>query len=134
MLIKASIVEAEVNKSDYYGKVSRVIENRLAQDMSLGMDSVVAYGLGIRGTELTNAQLNDSSNPYNVRIHKGLPPSAIGNPGDSAIKAVLEPEEGNWLYFVTVNLDTGETKFTDSDAQFEEYVKELRQWEVDNPR
>ncbi|MBS6345977.1 endolytic transglycosylase MltG [Alloscardovia omnicolens] len=134
VLIKASIVEAEVNKSDYYGKVSRVIENRLAQDMSLGMDSVVAYGLGIRGTELTNAQLNDSSNPYNVRIHKGLPPSAIGNPGDSAIKAVLEPEEGNWLYFVTVNLDTGETKFTDSDAQFEEYVKELRQWEVDNPR
>ncbi|WP_418968537.1 endolytic transglycosylase MltG [Alloscardovia omnicolens] len=133
VLIKASIVDAEVNKSEYYGKVARVIENRLSINMPLGMDTIVAYGLGIRGVDLTNAQLNDSSNPYNARIHTGLPPSAINNPGDSAIQAVLNPEQGNWLYFVTVNLSTGETKFTNSESEFEQYVKEYKEWEANNP-
>ena len=59
LLIIASIAEAEVNSSDYYGKVTRVILNRLDRDMTLGMDSTTAYGLGINGTQLTNAQLND---------------------------------------------------------------------------
>lgn len=112
LLIIASIAEAEVNSSDYYGKVTRVILNRLDRDMTLGMDSTTAYGLGINGTQLTNAQLNDSSNKYNTRVNKGLTPTPISNPGDSAIQAAMNPEQGDWLYFVTVNLSTGETKFT----------------------
>ena len=118
ILIIASIAEAEVNKSEYYGKVCRVILNRLDQDMTLGMDSTVAYGADVKPGELTNALLNDATNPYNTRIHKGLPPGPIGSPGDDAIKAALDPEQGNWLYFVTTNLDTGETKFTDSETEF----------------
>ncbi len=74
LLIIASIAEAEVNSSDYYGKVTRVILNRLDRDMTLGMDSTTAYGLGINGTQLTNAQLNDSSNKYNTRVNKDSPP------------------------------------------------------------
>ncbi|MBS4875866.1 MAG: endolytic transglycosylase MltG, partial [Actinomyces sp.] len=45
------------------------------------------------------------------RLHAGLPPTPIGQPSEKAIEAVLEPAEGTWLYFVTVNLDTGETLF-----------------------
>ncbi|TCD55062.1 endolytic transglycosylase MltG [Alloscardovia theropitheci] len=132
VLNKASIVEGEVNKAEYYGKVARVIENRLAINMPLGMDSVIAYGLGINARELTVSQLQDSSNAYNDRIHAGLPPTPINNPGDNAIQAVLSPEEGNWLYFVTVNLDTGETKFTDNEDEFQQYAQEYQQWEAAN--
>ncbi|MDN6684180.1 MAG: endolytic transglycosylase MltG, partial [Bifidobacterium crudilactis] len=50
-------------------------------------------------------------------------------PGDNAIKAALNPEDGDWLYFVTVNLETGETKFTADASEFDTFVKEYKQWE-----
>ncbi|MFT9232828.1 MAG: endolytic transglycosylase MltG, partial [Bifidobacterium sp.] len=128
----ASIAEAEVNQEQYYGKVARVIDNRLAQGTPLGMDSTIAYGEGVSASELTTKMLEDSSNAYNSRIHKGLPPTPISIPGDSAIKAALSPDAGNWIYFVTVNLDTGETKFTNDADQFQEYVKEYKAWEAKN--
>lgn len=122
----ASIAEAEVNMKDYYGKVTRVILNRLDKNMTLGMDSTVAYGNNVKSADITQAMLDDESNPYNTRIRKGLPPTPISNPGDDAIKAALHPEDGNWLYFVTVNLQTGETKFTDDEDTFNEYVQEYK--------
>ena len=118
IMIIASIAEAEVNRPEYYGKVSRVIENRLQAGMPLGMDSTVAYGANTSPSKLTDAMLNDASNAYNTRINKGLPPSPISNPGDNAIQAAMNPEEGNWLYFVTTNLQTGETKFVATEAEF----------------
>ena len=118
ILIMSSIAEAEVNKDDYYGKVVRVILNRLSKSMVLGMDTTVAYGAGVKASQLTDAMLADSSNTYNTRLHKGLPPSPISNPGDSAITAALNPPSGNWLYFVTTNLSTGETKFVVTEAEF----------------
>ncbi|MFC0265359.1 endolytic transglycosylase MltG [Alloscardovia macacae] len=130
VLIKSSIVEAEVNKDEYYGKVARVIENRLAQNIALGMDSTIAYGAGVIARDLTVSQLNDANNAYNTRIHTGLPPTPISNPGDKAIQAVMNPEAGDWIYFVTVNLDTGETKFTASQSEFEQYSKEYQDWEA----
>ena len=114
----ASIAEAEVNNREYYGKVSRVILNRLAKNMPLGMDTTVAYGIGIKAINLTQSQLDDASNPYNTRIHKGLPPTPISIPGDNAILAALNPANGPWIYFVTTNLKTGETKFADNYDDF----------------
>ena len=133
----ASIAEAEVNKSEYYGKVTRVIENRLEQDMTLGMDSTVAYGNDVSPSKITQSMLDDADNPYNTRQRKGLPPTPISSPGDNAILAAMDPENGDWLFFVTTNLDTGETKFTSGtldqqNEQFEQLVAELRQWEADN--
>ncbi|MBT1171887.1 endolytic transglycosylase MltG [Bifidobacterium sp. MA2] len=126
ILIIASIAESEVNSQEYYGKVTRVILNRLDKDMTLGMDTTVAYGLGISASQLTNSQLADKSNPYNTRVNKGLPPTPISNPGDNALKAAIEPEDGDWLYFVTTDLDTGETKFTDNEAEFNKFVQEYK--------
>ena len=122
----ASIAEAEVNSPEYYGKVVRVILNRLDKGMPLGMDTTVAYGLGIKASELTNAQLNDASNRYNTRINKGLPPTPISNPGDNALRAALDPDQGDWLYFVTTDLKTGETKFTDNEQEFQKFVQEYK--------
>jgi UPF0755 protein len=132
ILIRASIIGGEVNKSEYYPQVSRVIQNRLDRNMSLGMDSVVAYGNNVQPSGLTTAMLQDSSNVYNVRIRKGLPPTPINQPDADMIHAAQHPAQGNWLYFVTVNLDTGETKFTDNEKQFEEYSREYHQWAAKN--
>lgn len=118
ILIIASIAESEVGSDKYYGQVARVILNRIDSDMALGMDTTVAYGLGISASRLTDDQLNDDSNPYNTRIHKGLTPTPISNPGDDAIKASINPPEGKWMYFVTTNLQTGETKFAETEDEF----------------
>lgn len=118
ILIIASIAESEVGSDKYYGQVARVILNRIDSDMALGMDTTVAYGLGISASRLTDDQLNDDSNPYNTRIHKGLTPTPISNPGDGAIKASINPPEGKWMYFVTTNLQTGETKFVETEDEF----------------
>ena len=137
VLIKASIVEREVNKGEYYPKVARVIENRLTDKGQvnglLQMDSTVLYGLGHRGGSPTAAQTRDASNKYNTYQHPGLPPTPISAAGDAAIDGVLHPADGNWLYFVTVNLETGETKFT---ADWDEHLKnvdELKKWNKAHP-
>ncbi|NMM98191.1 endolytic transglycosylase MltG [Bifidobacterium olomucense] len=132
VMIIASIAEAEVNKEDYYGKVTRVIENRLEQGMTLGMDSTVAYGNDVKPAQVTTAMIEDDSNPYNTYKIAGLPPTPISNPGDNAIQAALHPEDGDWLYFCTVNLNTGETKFAVTAEEHEQNVAELRQWQADN--
>ena len=129
ILNTASITEAEVNRSEYYSKVARVIENRLAKGMPLGMDSTVAYSNNVSALKLTDAMLQNADDPYNTRVHQGLPPGPIGSPGDEAIQAVMHPESGDWLYFVTVNMDTGETRFSDNQDQFNRDVKEYKAWE-----
>jgi UPF0755 protein len=65
-------------------------------------------------------------------VHKGLPPGPIAAPGERALEAALEPAEGDWMYFVTTDPDTGETKFSVDYSEHEEYVKEFNQWCRDN--
>jgi len=124
VIIMASLVEAEGGRFSDYPKIARVIYNRLAQQIPLELDSTVLYGLNTYGIIASNAQLNSTS-PYNTYKYKGLTPGPIDSPGAAAIQAVLNPASGNWLYFVTVNPKTGETLFTASEAQFEQYRAEL---------
>ena len=105
-----------------------------SKKMTLGMDAINAYGFNEKGTDLTAAQLKDASNPYNSRIHQGLPPTPIGSPGDEALKAAMNPAKGDLLYFVTVNLDTGETKFTADKDEFAKYSQELQDWLKSHPQ
>lgn len=126
ILNMASIAEAEVNQKDDYGKVVRVILNRLAKDMTLGMDSTVAYGNNVESSQITQKMLDDSSNKFNTRIQKGLPPTPISNPGDSAIQAALDPPQGDWLYFVTTDLNSGTTEFTDNADEFDKLVQKYK--------
>jgi peptidoglycan lytic transglycosylase G len=126
VIIMASLVQAEGGRLSDYPKIARVIYNRLAQGIPLQLDSTVLYGLNTYGILATSAQLTSNS-PYNTYKHKGLTPGPIDNPGNAAIQAVLHPASGNWLYFVTVNPKTGETLFTASEAQFQQYRAELEQ-------
>ncbi len=138
VLTKASIVEREVSSADYYGKVARVIENRLTQPEAetrgyLQMDSTTLYGLGRSGGSPTQAEINDASNAYSTHSHAGLPPTPIGSPGEQAIKAVMNPDPGPWLYFVTVNLSTGETLFATTNDEQQANVQKLRDFCTANP-
>ena len=117
----ASLVESEANRDQDRGKVARVIFNRLesnATDGLLQIDATVNYALGRDlGLALTEEDLQVDS-PYNTRINPGLPPGPIEAPGDAAIEAAAHPTEGPWVYYVTVNLDTGETKVTEDYNEF----------------
>jgi UPF0755 protein len=127
----ASLIEAE-GRGKYRTKISRVIYNRLENPDNgttnglLEIDATVNYALGRDdlGVALTEEDLAVDS-PYNTRKYPGLPPGPIGSPGDDAIQAALHPADGPWLWYVTVNLKTGETKFTDDYDTFLEYKQEL---------
>ena len=132
VLTKASIVEREVPPK-YYGQAARVIENRLAQvdgetQGKLQMDSTVLYGLGRSGGIPAPEEATDPNNQYNTYVHPGLPPGPIGSPSEDAIKAVLNPPAGSWLYFVTVNLDTGETLFSSTSEEQAANTKKLNDY------
>ena len=116
LLTIASIVQAEGFTDEDFGKVSRVIYNRLKIGMPLQMDSTLLYANKSRGEiRVTNRELKIASK-YNTYKYKGLPPGPIGNPGGAALEATIKPTPGNWLYFVTVS--PGETKFTNSYSEF----------------
>ena len=131
LLTIASIIQAEAHPRDF-PKVARVILNRLAQPMRLQMDSTVAYGLGRKQVILSTQDLGTDT-PYNTYLHDGLPPGPINNPGISAISAAGNPASGDWLYFITVNLDTQETKFTNSYDTFLQYKDEFLGFCSSNP-
>jgi len=120
----ASLLEAEAKPEDF-AKVSRVVYNRLAAGMPLQFDSTVNFVLN-RSTIAVSTADTKVDSPYNTYANKGLPPGPIGSPGEVAMQAALAPEDGDWLYFVTVNPSTGETKFTSSYAEFLEFKKELK--------
>ncbi len=127
LLTIASLVQTE-GTPDIFEKISRVIYNRLLKRMALQFDSTVHYALNQRGEiALTNKEVA-VKNPYNTYIHPGLPPGPIGSPTLLAIKAAINPADGDWLYFITVK--PGETRFTSSHDQFilwkQEYKKNYR--------
>ncbi|MFJ3382765.1 MULTISPECIES: endolytic transglycosylase MltG [unclassified Curtobacterium] len=129
VIVFASLVQKEAGLAADYPKVARVFQNRLDKGMKLQSDATVAYGTGnTHRVTTTDAERNDASNKYNTYQHEGLPPAPISNPGDIAIKAVTAPASGNWLYFVTVNLETGETAFSDTYAQHEAAVAKFQAW------
>jgi len=127
-VVLASIVQKEAGSVADMGKVARVFQNRLDQGMDLQSDATVAYGAGVKTVFTTDAQRADASNPYNTYVHAGLPVGPISNPGDDAIKAALNPTPGPWLYFVAVNLKTGETVFSETEQQHEQAVQQLQDW------
>jgi UPF0755 protein len=118
----ASIVQAEASAKDDMGKVARVIFNRLERGMPLQMDSTVNYALN-RSTLATTTKDTRIDSPYNSYRRMGLPPTPIGNPGDEAMRAAIDPTPGDWLYFVTVR--PGDTRFTADYAEHQRNVAEF---------
>lgn len=128
VLTKASLIQREARLPDDFYRVSRVIENRLADGWRLEFDSATQYGAGETGSVWSSGDALDADNPYNTYAIEGLPIGPIAAPGDLAIDAVLNPADGPWYFFVTINLATGETQFSETNAQHDQGVAVLRAW------
>ncbi len=134
VMVVASLVQAEARFDDDFPKVSQVIYNRLDEPMPLQFDSTVHYAVGRDGRVGTSDDDRNVDSPYNTYRYAGLPPTPIMTPGEQAIEAALNPTEGPWLYFVTTNPDTGETKFAESYDEHLQNKAEFDAWcaESDN--
>ena len=140
ILTTASIIQREARYEVDMQKVSRVILNRLDPGNQetfgkLQMDSTAQYGYGEMhdGTVSSSEEALNDPNPWNTYYHTGLPIGPISNPGDVAIDAAMHPADGPWLYFVTVDLDTGQTEFTSTYSEHLKYVDQWQQWCSDHP-
>ncbi|TXL88452.1 endolytic transglycosylase MltG [Streptomyces sp. IB2014 016-6] len=118
----ASIVQAEADTPTDMGRVARVVHNRLAKDMPLQMDSTLNYALNRSTLDTTHSETKTAS-PYNTYEFRGLPPTPIGNPGEEAMNAAINPARGDWLYFVTVA--PGDTRFTADYTEHQRNVAEF---------
>lgn len=136
VVIKASIVQGEGMFAQDLPKIARVMENRVGDTSEtfgmMQMDSTVHFIYQERGRAGTTPEQRDNPDPYNTYQHPGLPPGPINSPGEAALNAVLNPAAGDWLYFVTVNPDTGETVFTNTLADHERAMQEWLQWCAEN--
>jgi len=134
ILTIASIIQRE-GRLDDFAKVSRVIQNRLDIDMLLQMDSTAQYGYGSlhEGVVSSSKEALENDNEWNTYKHTGLPATPIASPSDAAIKAAMNPADGPWLYFVTINLSTGETQFSETLSEHEQGVEKWREWCRANP-
>lgn len=113
----ASMIEEETVVPSERRLVSAVIYNRLRNDMPLGIDATIRYGLGIPGTEsLTKAAIRSDS-PYNTRRFPGLPPTPIANPGLASLRAAAHPAKVDYLYYVRIP-GTKKHFFTASESAF----------------
>jgi uncharacterized YceG family protein len=117
VLTVASMIEGEAQKASDRALVASVIYNRLRLGMPLQIDATTRYAANNYTGPLTTAQL-ESSSPYNTRIHKGLPPTPIDNPGLAAIQAAAHPAHTNYLYFVVLPCGNGKEVFDSNYGQF----------------
>jgi len=137
VLTIASIIEFEGNAANY-AEISGAIENRINNPNGethgyLQSDATVAYGLGIKSYNLSQAQKDDKANLYNTYAHPGLPVGPIGSPGAAAIEAAAHPQSNPYYFWVTVNLKTGETLYAATYAEHLQNVAKYTAWCAANP-
>ena len=105
IVILASMIEKEVKTPSEQPVVASVLFNRLRLNMTLGIDATIIYAMKLAGTWDGNIRKSDlqMKSPYNTYINRDLPPGPICNPGESAIRAALNPEKTDYLYYVSKN-------------------------------
>ena len=110
VLIVASLIEEEAITVEDRPKIARVIYNRLLEGESLGIDATSCYAAEKLCADLTQEDL-DSTSPWNTRLvtNRRLPPTPIAAPGERSIRAALNPDPGEWFFYVRTEEDGGHT-------------------------
>jgi UPF0755 protein len=116
VLIVASLIEAEAKFPEDRPKIARVIYNRLASGVPIGIDASNRYGLAVQGKNPNSVTYQENS-PYNVRINLGLPPTPVASPGTASLQAAIAPAVGNWTHYVVADAQ-GHHIFTSTEAEF----------------
>ena len=128
ILTISSIIELEGTNSENRAQIARVIYNRLAANMSLGSDVTTYYGIRVdMGERDLYAKEINTYNAYNTRgpnMEGKLPVGPIASVSEEAIKAALNPTDGNYLYFVADK--NGDMYFSDTYDQHQETIALLK--------
>jgi UPF0755 protein len=134
----ASIVQREAARTDEMPQIASVFWNRLKPEYQaetgngrLQSDPTLQYALGKPGNwwpkldTLTVDQINANTDPYNTRVHPGLPPGPISNAGLAALRAAARPDASQpYLYFVASCTDPGAHNFATTNAEFQQFEQE----------
>lgn len=120
--ILASIVRGESNHVPEYPKIAGVYLNRLHKGMKLQADPTIAYCYDYTLNRILRKHLKVES-PYNTYLHEGLPPAPINAPGRDAMRAVLNPQGDNYLFFCASPAFDGTHLFT---SKYSEHLKNAR--------
>jgi UPF0755 protein len=119
-IVLASIVEREYRAPSEAPLIASVFSNRLAQGIPLGSCATIEYILTeVMGRPHPHRIFfvhTEIPSPYNTYLNKGLPPTAIANPGLTALKAAFEPAVSNYLYFVVADATQGTHTFSSNFA------------------
>jgi UPF0755 protein len=124
LLTVASMIEREAQSERDRPLIAAVMYNRLRRGMPLAIDATIYYALSLKlgqavyGRELTASELQLDS-PYNTRLHAGLPPTPIANPGLASIEAASHPARAAYLYYVAAPDGCGEHVFSTTYAEFQ---------------
>ncbi|HET9381707.1 MAG TPA: endolytic transglycosylase MltG [Streptomyces sp.] len=118
----ASLVQAEGKTHDDFRKMAEVVYNRLKPTNTetyqlLQFDSTFNYLKGESNIDISESEINSNRDPYNTYTSKGLPPGPIGNPGEDALKAALNPTSDGWIYFVATD-GANKTEFARTHNEF----------------
>src|SRR5436190_13621569 len=130
----ASIIETEAKLAEERPLVALVIYNRLSKNIPLAVDSSVIYAAKLEGKWRNDGKVYRSDlerrSPYNTRIYTGLPPGPVASPGESSLKAALNPATSDYLYYVrNPSRDDGAHNFYNNGSDFVSGVQALRKWE-----
>ena len=116
----ASLVQGEAVVESDRPKIAAVVYNRLHLGMALGIDAALRYALDIPGTESIHESQLQNPTPFNLRLHAGLPPTPIDNPGLASLQAAAHPAHVDYLYYVA-KPDKRHHFFTASASAFNQY-------------
>jgi len=124
-VILASIVEREVSKPEDRAPVAQVFLKRIKMGMKLQSDATASYGAVLNGEDINNmtsSQILNYNSGYNTYLNTGLPPGPISNVSEASLKAVANPAQTDWLYFVS-----GDDKVTYFSKTLEEHEALVQQ-------
>lgn len=131
VLTIASLVEREARLDEDRPMIAGVIQNRLNQGMKLDLDATIKYFQPSDGPFVSAAD-KQIDNPYNTYKYAGLPPGPIAGPGEKSIQAAIAPSVHDYLFYVTVDLWTGETRYAATYAEHLRNVELLQAWYAAN--
>ena len=117
VVVLASIVEEETNKNEEKPTIAGVYINRLKKDMLLQADPTVKYAVGDFTIKRVMYKHLQTESPYNTYLNKGLPPTAICLPNVSSLKAVLNYQKHNYMFFCAKEDFSGYHNFARTPAE-----------------
>jgi UPF0755 protein len=126
VLTIASLVEREAAVASERRLVASVIYNRLRDGIRLDIDATTRFVTGNWEEPLKVSEL-ENPDPYNTRVHYGLPPGPIGSPGLASLEAAARPAKSDYLFYVVAVCGNGKHEFAETNAEFEQYVAEYNQ-------